>query len=136
MKNLLISIALSLGFGTTAFSMSYDCKQAGAPARKLEVKYHSDKKVPCEVVQTRGTVAKKEWGAEHEEGYCEKKAEEELARLKAQGWQCESSELAPASKTTEAAPVAPAAPAAEVKEEAAPAKAETTPAKPETVPSH
>ena len=123
MKKFFLSLALTCSF-STAFAMNYNCKHnSGAAPRKLEVKYHSDKKVPCEVVQTRGDVAKTEWDAKNEVGYCEKKAEEELNRLKSQGWKCE--ELA--SLNTQAPQEAAPAPAPEQKPVETPAK-ETVPA--------
>lgn len=88
MKKILVSFVMFFGFGT-AFAKTFDCKQQGIADRKVEIKYLSEgKQVPCEVVYTSNGAEKNVGNAKNEVGYCEKSAEDFLAKLKSMGWSC------------------------------------------------
>ena len=114
MKSTLFIIAAFAGlsaFGTV-------CKM-GKMERKVEVATtDAEKKVPCEVKYTRDGQEKTLYNAQVDASYCDQKAEELVAKLTGQGWQCDS---AAAPSADAAASDKTAAPAEEKKTEAAPA---------------
>ena len=69
----------------------YECRN-GSLQRRVEVKYETAVSVPCEVHYTKDIEAPGEaqvlWRALNEEGYCEAKAREFVARLEGWGWNC------------------------------------------------
>ena len=114
MRSTLFIIAAFAGlsaFGTV-------CKM-GKMERKVEVATtDAEKKVPCEVKYTRDGEEKSLYNAQVDASYCDKKAEELVAKLTSQGWQCDSA-AAPAHEA--ASPEKTAAPVEEKKAEPAPA---------------
>lgn len=93
MKKLLISISLSL-LSVTALAQgqtSYQCTM-GEMTRRVEIMHETGVSVPCEVHYYKDTEAPGErqvlWRAMNEEGYCEAKTTEFVARLSDMGWSC------------------------------------------------
>lgn len=99
-----LSLVLLAAFaGVSAFGTV--CKM-GKMERKIEVATTSaDKKVPCEVKYTRDGEEKTLYNAQVDATYCDTKAEELVAKLSAQGWQCDAAGAA----TPDAAATTPAA---------------------------
>lgn len=87
---LLAAMLPSLSFGQGA--QSYHCSY-GELQRRVEILYETGVTVPCEVHYYKDTEAPGErqvlWRALNETGYCERKTEEFIARLRDMGWQCE-----------------------------------------------
>ena len=85
----------------------YQCTH-GDLVRRVEIYTDPGVTVPCEVHYFKDTEAPGEsevlWSAQAQEGYCEQKATEFVAKLEGWGWACG------ASDATEAAPEAPAEP--------------------------
>ncbi len=100
----------AFGQGTT----SYQCSH-GDLQRRVEILTEPGVTVPCEVHYHKDTEAPGErqvlWSATSEEGYCERKTEEFIAKLQGWGWDCGAAE-APAA-AVEHGPVADSEPAAE-----------------------
>jgi hypothetical protein len=92
----------------------YQCTH-GDLVRRVEILTEPGLTVPCEVHYYKDTEAPGEsqvlWSAQAQEGYCEAKTEEFVARLQGWGWSCSAS----AEPTPEAVPeaVPEAAPEAE-----------------------
>lgn len=84
-----LSLFLLAAFaGVSAFGTV--CKM-GKMERKIEVATtDAEKKVPCEVKYTKDGEEKSLYNAQVDSSYCEKKAEELVAKLTGQGWQCDS----------------------------------------------
>jgi TRAP transporter TAXI family solute receptor len=59
--------------------------------RVLEVHYLSDREVPCRVFYVIGDSNRQIYRAEHEPGVCEDNAQKVIARLEANGWNCQQS---------------------------------------------
>jgi hypothetical protein len=78
----------------------YQCTH-GDLVRRVEILTEPGLTVPCEVHYYKDTEAPGEsqvlWSAQTQEGYCEAKAEEFVARLQGWGWSCGAS-AAPAPK--------------------------------------
>jgi len=87
---LLAAMLPSLSFGQGA--QSYHCSY-GELQRRVEILYETGVTVPCEVHYYKDTEAPGErqvlWRALNETGYCERKTEEFIARLREMGWTCE-----------------------------------------------
>jgi hypothetical protein len=70
---------------------NYQCTMAGL-SRRVEVAYTSAAAVPCEVRYYKGSEGQSEpqvlWSAQNETGYCERQAEEFVAKLQGMGWTC------------------------------------------------
>jgi len=79
---------LSFGQGT----QDYHCT-IGDLQRRVEILYEAGGAVPCEVHYYKDTEATGErqvlWRALNEAGYCERKAEEFVAKLEDMGWSCD-----------------------------------------------
>ena len=79
---------------------SYVCTQ-GDLTRRVEIVYETGVTVPCEVHYHKDTEAPGEqqvlWRALNEEGYCEARAAEFVAKLGGWGWQCDAA-AAPAAE--------------------------------------
>lgn len=77
--------------GSAQDAPRYECRN-GSLQRRVEVKYETAVSVPCEVHYTKDIEAPGEaqvlWRALNEEGYCEAKAQEFVARLEGWGWNC------------------------------------------------
>jgi hypothetical protein len=101
-------------------SGNYQCSH-GDLVRRVEIYTEPGVTVPCEVHYYKDTEAPGEsqvlWSAQSQEGYCEAKAEEFVAKLTGWGWSC--------GAAAEAAPAPEAEPATEPEEEAAPAYDDT-----------
>lgn len=69
----------------------YQCTYGGLQ-RRIEILYETAVNVPCEVHYFKDTEAPDErqvlWRALNESGYCEKKTEEFIAKLREWGWDC------------------------------------------------
>jgi hypothetical protein len=103
---------LALAQGQTSYQCSF-----GELQRRVEILTEPGVSVPCEVHYYKDTEAPGEkqvlWSAGSQEGYCEAKTEEFIAKLEGFGWDCgQGSEVMPASE-----PEAEAAPEAEATEE-------------------
>jgi hypothetical protein len=93
MKKILITISLSL-MSAAVFAQSqasYQCTM-GELTRRVEIMHETGVTVPCEVHYYKDTEAPGEqqvlWRAMSEEGYCEAKTTEFVARLSGMGWNC------------------------------------------------
>ena len=91
---------------------SYQCS-FGDLQRRVEILTEPGVSVPCEVHYYKDTEAPGEkevlWSATSQEGYCESKTEEFIAKLEGWGWDCgQGGEAMPAAEP-EAAPDADAA---------------------------
>ncbi len=86
---LLAAMLPSLSFGQGA--QSYQCSY-GDLQRRVEILYETGVTVPCEVHYYKDTEAPGErqvlWRALNETGYCERKTEEFIAKLRETGWKC------------------------------------------------
>ena len=106
------------GLATAQAATTYQCAY-GELQRRVEILTEPGVSVPCEVHYYKDTEAPGEkqvlWSATSEEGYCERKTEEFIARLEGWGWSCSAGGSAPAP----AAPPEPEA-APEPETEAAP----------------
>jgi hypothetical protein len=109
---------LALAQGTE----SYQCS-LGDLTRRVEIFTEPGRTVPCEVHYYKDSEAPGEtqvlWSAQNEAGYCQRKADEFVAKLEGMGWDCGAAAMAEPSE-----PAEPAEP------EAAPAP--ETPPQPET----
>lgn len=114
-------LALAQGAG------SYQCS-LGDLTRRVEILTEPGRTVPCEVHYYKDTeapgAAQVLWSAQNEAGYCERKAEEFVARLEGMGWDCGAGTMA-----APAEPAAPMEPKAAPEPEAAPQP--ETPAEPD-----
>ena len=114
-------LALAQGHG------SYQCS-FGDLQRRVEILTEPGVSVPCEVHYYKDTEAPGAqevlWSAGSQEGYCEAKTEEFIAKLEGWGWDCgQASEAMPAAEPE--VDSMPEADAAEDTEEAAPAYDDT-----------
>lgn len=96
MKNVLISMVISF-LPTALFAQdqaSYQCTM-GELTRRVEIMHETGVTVPCEVHYYKDTEAPGDnqvlWRAMSEEGYCEAKATEFIAKLSSMGWNCGTS---------------------------------------------
>lgn len=90
--------------GVSAFGTV--CKM-GKMERKIEVATtNADKKVPCEVKYTRDGEEKTLYNAQVDATYCDTKAEELIAKLTNQGWQCDPTTTPPVSDPAATPPAA------------------------------
>jgi len=105
---------LALGQGQTSYQCSY-----GELQRRVEILTEPGVTVPCEVHYYKDTEAPGEkqvlWSAGSQEGFCESKTEEFIAKLEGWGWDCgQGSAAMPASEPeTEEMPESDAAEEAE-----------------------
>jgi len=119
----LLAAVPCLALGQTSYQCSF-----GELQRRVEILTEPGVSVPCEVHYYKDTEAPGEkqvlWSAGSQEGFCEAKTEEFIAKLEGFGWDCgQGSEAMPASEPeTEAAPEADAT---EESEEAPPAYDDT-----------
>jgi hypothetical protein len=101
---LLAALLPCLSFGQGA--QSYQCS-FGELQRRVEILYETGVTVPCEVHYYKDTEAPGEtqvlWRALNETGYCERKTEEFIAKLREMGWTCEQgSNAGPAAEPEQA----------------------------------
>ena len=96
MKKILISIAVLL-LPAILFAQgqsSYQCNM-GELTRRVEIMHETGVTVPCEVHYYKDSEAPGErqvlWRAMNEEGYCEAKTTEFIAKLNGMGWNCGAS---------------------------------------------
>lgn len=96
MKKILIAIAVLL-LPATLFAQgqsSYQCTM-GELTRRVEIMHETGVSVPCEVHYYKDSEAPGErqvlWRAMSEEGYCEAKTTEFIAKLESMGWNCGAS---------------------------------------------
>ena len=79
--------SLAAAQAATAFECTY-----GDLKRRVEILTEPGVSVPCEVHYYKDTEAPGErqvlWSATSEEGYCERKTEEFIAKLEGWGWSC------------------------------------------------
>ena len=99
MKKILITfVCLLLSVAVFAQGQtSYQCTM-GELTRRVEIIHETGVTVPCEVHYYKDTEAPGEqqvlWRAMSEEGYCETKATEFIAKLGRMGWNCSESSSA------------------------------------------
>ena len=85
----LISI-LALSVSVNAYADTWNCSSSDL-VREVIIEYPEGGSVPCNVVykkQTEGFEDQVLWSAEGEEGYCEEKARDFVAKLESWGWVC------------------------------------------------
>jgi len=85
----LISI-LALSVSVNAYADAWNCSSSDL-VREVIIEYPEGGSVPCNVVykkQTEGFEDQVLWSAEGEEGYCEEKARDFVAKLESWGWVC------------------------------------------------
>lgn len=79
------------GFAYGQGSETYQCSY-GDLQRRVEILHEAGAEVPCEVHYYKDTEAPGDrqvlWHAASEAGYCERKAEEFIAKLQGWGWNC------------------------------------------------
>ena len=101
---------LLLNASVNVYADSWNCSHDDL-VREVIIEYPQGGSVPCDVVykkQTEGVEDQVLWSAENQEGYCEEKAGELVARLESWGWVCletvsqESSTEAATEAATEA----------------------------------
>jgi len=93
MKNRFYAVVLAM-LPATLFAQeptNYQCT-LDEVVRRVEILYETGVRVPCEVHYYKDTEAPGErqvlWRAANEEGYCEAKATEFVAKLEGMGWTC------------------------------------------------
>ena len=98
--------ALAAAQGTDSYQCTY-----GELQRRVEILTEPGVSVPCEVHYYKDTEAPGErevlWSATAEEGYCERKTEEFIAKLQGWGWSCSAGEAAPAPEPASEPEAAP-----------------------------
>jgi hypothetical protein len=79
-----------LGVSVNAYADSWNCSHDDL-VREVMIEYPQGGSLPCDVVykkQTEGVEDQVLWSAESQEGYCEDKAHELVAKLESWGWVC------------------------------------------------
>ena len=109
-RHTIVLLALATpGLAVAQDAGKYQCTH-GDLVRRVEILTEPGLTVPCEVHYYKDTEAPGEsqvlWSAQAQEGYCEAKAEEFVARLQGWGWSCGASaapapEVAPAADEAE-----------------------------------
>ena len=97
---LIAALAFGLpGLAVAQATTSYQCS-LGELQRRVEILTEPGVSVPCEVHYYKDTEAPGDrqvlWSASAEEGYCERKAQEFVAKLESWGWACSAGGAAPA----------------------------------------
>jgi len=98
MKKVLISSVISLlpAMLLAQGQTSYQCTM-GELTRRVEIMHETGVTVPCEVHYYKDTEAPGErqvlWRAMSEEGYCEAKTTEFVAKLASMGWDCGTADI-------------------------------------------
>lgn len=83
-------VILLSGISATAYADSWNCSHDDL-VREVIIEYPQGGSLPCDVVykkQTEGEEDQVLWSAENEDGYCEDRARELVARLESSGWVC------------------------------------------------
>jgi hypothetical protein len=92
MNNKILLVFLLTFFPGLLLAEDYQCT-IGNLQRRIEILYEGAGSVPCEVHYYKDKEARGErqvlWRALNEEGYCESKAQEFIAKLEDMGWACE-----------------------------------------------
>ena len=81
---------LALCVSVNAYADSWNCSSSDL-VREVVIQYPQGGAIPCDVVykkQTEGVEDQVLWSAENEEGYCEEKARDLVAKLESWGWVC------------------------------------------------
>ena len=118
MKKLLLA-ALALPITSPAQeSSSYQCT-TGDLTRRVEIVYETGVTVPCEVHYYKDSESPGDvqvlWRALNEEGYCEARTSEFVAKLEGMGWDCgASAATAPAEEAVESDDTEDLAPVGEI----------------------
>lgn len=90
-------LAAAPGLALAQSAGSYQCS-FGELQRRVEILTEPGVSVPCEVHYYKDTEAPGEkqvlWSATSQQGYCESKAEEFIAKLEGWGWDCGRGEAA------------------------------------------
>lgn len=125
------------GLATAQAATTYECAY-GELQRRVEILTEPGVSVPCEVHYYKDTEAPGErqvlWSASSEEGYCERKTEEFIAKLQGWGWTCSAAdaaapeaapepEMAPEPDTDASPEAAPAPESVDETEDLVPAEA-------------
>ena len=91
MKKLtVVAMVISFGLlvGNAVADETYTCTH-GTQERIISVVYQDQAaKVPCEVQYQKNGVTETLWNAQHEVGYCERKAQEFVEKQRGWGWTC------------------------------------------------
>lgn len=94
---------LAFGQGSSSYQCSY-----GELQRRIEILTEPGMTVPCEVHYYKDTEAPGEkrvlWRATSQEGYCESKTAEFIAKMEGWGWDCGQTNAAMPAEEDEAAP--------------------------------
>lgn len=92
MNNKILCVFLLTFLPGVLLAEDYQCT-IGNLQRRVEILYEGAGSVPCEVHYYKDAAAQGErqvlWRALNEEGYCESKAQEFIAKLEDMGWACE-----------------------------------------------
>jgi len=107
-KHLLVFLAVTVpGLALAQDAGKYQCTH-GDLTRRVEVFTEPGVSVPCEVHYYKDTEAPGEtqvlWSAQSQEGYCEQKADEFVAKLQGWGWNCGAGAAPEAEPEVEADP--------------------------------
>ena len=90
LRILQIIAILLLNASVNVYADSWNCSHDDL-VREVIIEYPQGGSVPCDVVykkQTEGVEDQVLWSAENQEGYCEEKAAEFVAKLESWGWVC------------------------------------------------
>lgn len=108
LKLTMLAAAALPGLALAQEAANYECSH-GDLKRRVEIVYETGVTVPCEVHYYKDTEVPGDrqvlWRALNEEGYCEEKTREFVAKLDSWGWSCTEvsppPEEAPASEETD-----------------------------------
>ena len=90
LRSMQISAIMLLTVTFNAYADSWNCSHDDL-VREVIIQYPQGGSLPCDVVykkQTEGFEDQVLWSAESQEGYCEDKAREFVAKLESWGWVC------------------------------------------------
>ena len=95
-KRLMVSVCAAVmavvsGAAIAQNNRNYECTMAGL-SRRVEVAYTTAEAVPCEVRYYKDSGGQSGpqvlWSAQNEAGYCERQAQDFVAKLQGMGWTC------------------------------------------------
>ena len=90
LRTMQLFVIMLLGVSVNAYADSWNCSHDDL-VREVIIEYPQGGSLPCDVVykkQTEGFEDQVLWSAENQDGYCEDKAREFVARLESWGWVC------------------------------------------------
>ena len=98
-----VLLAIIMAFAMPALAdETYTCTHGGKQ-RVITINYDvAGQSVPCEVNYQKDTGTQRLWRAEGQEGYCEEKTAEFVAKQEGWGWSCEKATEAVTDTSAEA----------------------------------